>query len=354
MGAFVHQLSTTSCGGQTMASVRKRGDKYQARVHRRGFPTLARTFLTQREALQWARKAEVDVEKISIRGGYARTTVRDLVTRYATEVTPKKKGARSERLRLRAWAQSPFGAMRVDEIRPPLLAKWRDDRLASGRAGSTVRNDLNTLSAVYRHAASEWGYDGLANPVASLRRPALNLGRSRRVSDEELSSVKHLTRSTDLPPIIDLAVETAMRLSELLSLTPSHIDLAERTAILSDTKNGSRRIVPLSPKAIDTLTPLLRRSHDDALRLFSITPHAVTTAFRRASRRVHVKSYGKLGRDLRFHDLRHEAISRLFEQGLNPIEVAAVSGHRSMQMLARYTHFNIKTIVQRLASPTVS
>jgi len=331
-----------------MASVRKRGDKYQARVHRRGFPTLAKTFLTQREALQWARKTEVDVEKASIRGGYARTTVRDLVTRYATEVTPRKKGARSERLRLRAWAQSPFGAMRVDEVRPPLLAKWRDGRLASGRAGSTVRNDLNTLSAVYHHAASEWGYDGLENPTSPLRRPALNPGRTRRVSDDELSALKELTASPDLPAIIDLAIETAMRLSEIVSLSSDHVDLVQCTALLPDTKNGRHRIVPLSSKAVSVLESRLLPLANKSSRIFPITPHAVTTAFRRAVVRLHKNSKGQLGENLRFHDLRHEAVSRLFERGLNAIEVASISGHMTMQMLSRYTHVNIQTITAKL------
>ena len=331
-----------------MASIRKRGNRYQARIHRRGFPTLAKSFLTQRDALQWARKTEVDVEKASIRGGYARTTVRDLVTRYATEVTPRKKGARSERLRLRAWAQSPFGAMRVDEVRPPLLAKWRDDRLASGRAGSTVRNDLNTLSAVYRHAASEWGYDGLENPTSPLRRPALNPGRTRRVSNDELSALKELTASPDLPAIVDLAIETAMRLSEIVSLSSDHVDLVECTALLPDTKNGRRRIVPLSSKAVNVLESRLLPLTNKSSRIFPITPHAVTTAFRRAVVRLHKNSKGQLGGNLRFHDLRHEAVSRFFERGLNVIEVAAISGHRSIQMLARYSHLNPSAIAQRL------
>jgi len=331
-----------------MASIRKRGDKYQARIHRRGFPTLAKTFLTQREALQWARKAEVDVERVSIRGGYARTTVRDLVMRYAKEVTPRKKGARSELLRLRAWAQSPFAAMGIDDVRPPLLAKWRNDRLASGRAGSTVRNDLNTLSAVYRHAASEWGFDGLENPTSPLRRPALNPGRTRRVSDEELSVIKDLTASADLPAIIDLAVETAMRLSEIVSLSSEHIDLVQCTALLPDTKNGSRRIVPLSSRAIEVLRSRLLPLENKNSRVFPITPHAVTTAFRRAVVRLHKNSKGQLGGNLRFHDLRHEAVSRFFGRGLNVIEVAAISGHRSIQMLARYSHLNPSAIAQRL------
>lgn len=332
-----------------MASIRKRGNRYQARIHRRGFPTIAKTFLTQRDALQWARKAEVGVERASISGGAERLTVREMVDRYAAEVTPSKKGARSELMRLRAWARSPIGAMRVDDVRPPQLAKWRDERLAAGRAGSTVRNDLNTLSAVYRHAASEWGYEQLGNPVSHLRRPSLNPGRSRRVSPLELDAIKSNTESCSLPAIIDLAVETGMRLSEIVGLRWINIDLEQRTALLPTTKNGHRRIVPLSPKALATLSA--RRSaitQDFVGRVFAVTPHAVTTGFRRAVSRVRRRSSDKLCVDLRFHDLRHEAVSRLFEQGFNVMEVASITGHRSVQMLHRYCHVNAQTLIAKL------
>lgn len=336
-----------------MASIRKRGDRYQARIHRRGFPSVAKTFLTHRDALQWARKAEIGVERASVTGVAKRLTVRDMVDRYATDVTPPKKGARSELLRLKAWARSPIGAMWVEDVRPPQLAKWRDERLAAGRAGSTVRNDLNTLSAVYRHAASEWGYEQLGNPVAHLRRPSLNPGRSRRVSALELDAIKSNTASYSLSAIIDLAVETGMRLSEIVALHWVNIDLNQRTALLPTTKNGHRRVVPLSPKAVATLSE--RRSaviHRLDGRVFAVTPHAVTTAFRRGVSRVRRESSDKLCVDLRFHDLRHEAVSRLFERGLNVMEVAAISGHRSMQMLARYSHINPEKIAQRLAKTT--
>jgi len=334
-----------------MASIRKRGSRYQARIHRRGFPTLAKTFLTQRDALQWARKAEVAVEQVSVGRSLRRLTVREMVERYATEVTPTKKGARTERLRLNSWASSKLGPALVDEVRPSMLAEWRDKRLAAGLAGSTVRNDLNTLSAVYRHAASEWGYERLENPVARLRRPPLNPGRTRRVATEELEAIKAHTNSETLPAIVDLAVETGMRLSEIISLRWQNIDLEKRTAVLPDSKNGHRRVVPLSPNAVAVIStfkqsPVIRLDGH----VFNITPHAVTTAFRRAVARVQRHTEKRLGVDLHFHDLRHEAVSRLFERGFNVMEVASISGHRSIQMLARYSHIQTTHIVDKLAS----
>jgi len=333
-----------------MASIRKRGSRYQARIHRRGFPTIAKTFLTQRDALQWARKAEVGIEQASISGSAKRLTVSEMMDRYAAEVTPSKKGARTELLRLKAWTRTPIGAMWMDDVRPPHLAKWRDERLATGRAGSTVRNDLNTLSAVYSHAASEWGYEQLDNPVSHLRRPSLNPGRSRRVSTLELDAIKSNTESDSLPAIVDLAVETGMRLSEIVGLRWINIDLEQRTALLPTTKNGHRRIVPLSPKALATLSAqrsaVIQRLDG---RVFAVTPHAVTTGFRRAVSRVRLESSDQLCVDLRFHDLRHEAVSRLFEYGLNVMEVALISGHRSVHTLQRYTHLTPSQVAFKLA-----
>jgi integrase len=192
------------------------------------------------------------------------------------------------------------------------------------------------------------GMTGLKTLPPPLRRPALNPGRTRRVSDDELSAIKELTASADLPAIIDIAVETAMRLSEIVSLPSKHVDLVQCTVLLPDTKNGRRRIVPLSSKAVSILESRLPPLANKSSRIFPITPHAVTTAFRRAVVRLHKNSKGQLGENLRLHDLRHEAVSRFFERGLNVIEVAAISGHRSIQMLARYSHLNPSAIAQRL------
>ena len=332
-----------------MASIRKRQGKFQARIHRRGFPTLAKTFLTHREALQWARQAEVSVEQVSISGVHKRVTVRELVERYAAEVSPLKKSARSEQLRLRMWALGPFGAVWADALRPSMLAQWRDDRVATGRAGSTVRNDLNALSAVYRHAASEWGYERLENPAARLKRPAIGAGRSRRVSDAELDALKHCTHSADLPAVIDLAGETGMRLSEIITLRWERVDLRARTLELVDTKNGHGRVVPLSTRAASVLSA---RRGDAARRLdgrvFGLSPHGTTVAFRRAAARLRETSGDAMGADLHFHDLRHEAVSRLFERGLSVVEVATISGHRSIQMLHRYCHMNARALTAKL------
>lgn len=330
-----------------MASIRKRNGKYQARIHRRGVGFISKTFLTRSDALGWARQAEVNVERLAL--GPRCPTLGELVDRYADEVSPRKKNARSEKYILTAWKDSPFGARPADSVTPALFARWRDERLAAGAAGSTVRNHLNTLSAVYRHAATEWGFPQLTNPLAQLKRPSPGQARSRRIGEEEITAIINCTESRDLAPLIRLAIETGMRLSELLNLRWQHINLASQTAHLPDTKNGHPRTVPLSSVAVQVLGKLrseVVQRLDGGV--FSLTSHAATVAFKRACVRVVKVTGGRLGANLRFHDLRHEAVSRFFERGLNAIEVASISGHRSMQMLARYAHLKAGSLAIRL------
>lgn len=330
-----------------MASIRKRNGKFQARIHKRGHGYRSKSFLTRADALRWARQGEMDLERRGL--GERTPALSFLISRYKGEITPRKKSARSEAYILDAWERSPISKQQADFVTAAGLAKWRDERASVGILGSTIRNHLNTLSAVYRHAASEWGYQHLENPVARLKRPSPGKARTRRASDEEISQVKVATDSAYLPALIDLAIETGMRLSELVGMRWDNLDLEARTVFLPDSKNGHPRTVPLSSRAVQTL----RNLHQGAVQrldgaLFPLTPHSVTVAFRRACKRVQKASGGRLAVNLRFHDLRHEAVSRLFERGLTPMEVAAISGHRSMQMLARYTHISPTTLLTKL------
>jgi integrase len=330
-----------------MAAIRKRNGKFQARIHRAGFPTVSKTFLSRSDAQRWARETEVRLERTGLVS--KALTGRDAIGRYLENVTPSKKNARVETQRLRYWQRDDLSTQPLDRIRVSDLARWRDKRLAEGLSGSTVRNYLAALSAVYRHAASEWGYQQLENPVARLKRPSPGKARTRRISDAELEVIKAVTQSRHLAALIDLAVETAMRLSELVNLRWRYIDLNARTAHLPDTKNGHPRTIPLSTKAVETLRGLRQNIFQQLDgQVFGLTPHAVTVAFRRACSRARKQSEGRLAADLRFHDIRHEAVSRLFERGLNPIEVASISGHRSMQMLARYTHISTASLIAKL------
>lgn len=138
--------------------------------------------------------------------------------------------------------------------------------------------------------------------------------------------------------IIGFALETALRRREIAYLTWACVNLASRTALISTTKTGIPRTVPLSSKAAEVLQKCDKRS--DGL-VFGVRPDSITQAFERACRRAQISN-------LRFHDLRHEATTRLFEKGLTHMEVSAITGHRDLRMLHRYTHLRPELIARKL------
>lgn len=192
------------------------------------------------------------------------------------------------------------------------------------------------------------------NPVTLIRRPKHNKPRERRLSEHEkqclLSELDLSSRRSDgtymeggshnpwCKPVVILALETAMRMGELLSLRWEDINLIRRTVTLQDTKNGEKREVPLSSIAVQLLTNL-PRSIDG--RVFPISRDALKRVYSRACERAKIV-------DLHFHDLRHEATSAFFEKGLNVMEVASITGHKTLHMLKRYTHLKAENLAHRL------
>lgn len=342
-----------------MATIRKRSGKWQARVQRHGHPDQAKTFLTRSDAERWARQIEAEIERgIFIdRKPAETTTLETLINRYREAITPQKKGAVIEAIRLRKWATDPLSKRALIAVKAVDLALWRDQRIQSGAANNTIRLELAALSVVFEQARLEWGYTNLDNPVKQIRKPNPGKPRDRRLYAGEFDAICKATQSPYLVPVMQIALETAMRLGEIMLLRWEHIDLKQGVAKLIDTKNGDNRHVPLSSKAKAAIQSLTR--HQIRGRLFDLTHHAITVSFRRSVMRArkayeaHCKASGTHTdpaylTDLHFHDLRHEAVSRLFEKGLNPMEVASVSGHRTLTMLKRYTHLRAEDLARRL------
>jgi integrase len=148
-----------------------------------------------------------------------------------------------------------------------------------------------------------------------------------------------------LHSFVVLALETAMRFGELAGVLWKHVDLDKRTIYLPDTKNGQDRTVPLSTRAVAAIQ-ILPRSISG--RLFTTKPGSIRTAFLIAVQKAKAYSLEGMFQNLRFHDLRHEAVSRMFEKGLNPIEVGMVSGHKTLAMLQRYAHIRANELVHKL------
>jgi integrase len=323
-----------------MATITKRAKgQYQAKVRRTGFPTQTATFETKSEAEAWARQIEAQADKgivIDTREA-SRTSLREALERYEREVTSVKRGKQPEKSRIKAWLASPLADRALISIRGGDMATYRDKRLQDGLSGNSVRLELAVISHLYKIARTEWRMEGLANPVQDIRKPKLARGRDRRLRDGEEKKLLD-GASPILREAIILALETAMRRGELCSLTRDQIDRKRKVAKLDMTKNGDTREVPLTALALEAIDALPARIDG---RLLGVTADWLSHAFEDLTAACKIKG-------LTLHDCRHEATSRLFEKGLNVMEVAAITGHKTLQVLKRYTHLKADDLVKKL------
>lgn len=332
-----------------MASFRKRGSGgWQAQVRRKGYPSQSKSFPTRVAADQWVRSIEYEMDQglFVSRNEAETTTVGELLDRYLVEYTADKKGAGPEACRIRALIRHPLAKRFIATIRGLDMARYRDERLQQVSA-SSVRRELTILSQLFEVSRKEWGIF-VHNPVREIKLPKKGKARDRRLQDAEdgsdseesrLFAACRRCRNPYLLPIVQFALETAMRQSEIVRLQWQHVNIKRRTAFLPDTKNGESRTVPLSGVAVDVLKALPRSIHGEVFP--GVTTESIKKAFIRATRRAKIE-------DFHFHDLRHEATTRLFERGLNIIEVSSITGHRDLQMLRRYTHLRAEDLAKKL------
>ena len=327
-----------------MATIRKLRGRWQAQVRRKGLKPRAKSFDTKADAEKWARNLETEFDR---GGGFIDTrlaekmTLRELLERYLTEITPHKRSAQTETYRIRVLMKHEIAYRTLAMLSPTDIALYRDERLKVV-ATSTILKELNTLAHAIDIGRKEWGVHLMQNPCRMIRRPSPPRGRERRLEEGEeqkLLEAADTARNPYMRSLIIIALETAMRQGEILSLEWQDIDFNRRIAHLDMTKNGESRDIPLSQLALRTLIELQEGSINQ--RVFPLTKSAVGQAWEHLRDRADMI-------DFRFHDLRHEAISRLLEKGFNVIETATISGHKELRMLQRYSHLRAVDLVDRL------
>ncbi len=332
-----------------MASFRKRGDKWQARVHRKdSVAPVVKSFNTKSDAIKWARHVESQLDLGVLAPKQVMPRLETVMERYVEEVTPTKKGETQERYRANRFRKIKLGDMQLDKITGEVVAQYRDARLKEVSA-NTVRLELAFLSVVFEQCRKEWGL-AVSNPVRQIRMPKPGKPRQRRLEtgeEEALLAAYKDSRANYLHSFVVLAIETGMRSSELLAMRWEHVNINNRTVYLPDTKNGCPRTVPLSTRALNAIHVLPSSLNG---RLFTSGYHSIHNAFKLAVIKAQATQAENVMflRGLRFHDLRHEAVTRLFEKGLNPIEVGMVSGHKTLSMLQRYTHLRSEKLASKL------
>ncbi|VVD91324.1 integrase [Pandoraea horticolens] len=330
------------------------GVRWKGVVRRAGVPTQVAYFDVRDDAEEWVRVVDNDarerqneikrqqaLDALRERSRNEHRTFGDVLHRYLIEIVPHKRGADVEATRIKAFLKTPISKILVESLTQAHFAAWRDARLRSV-GGSTVNRDLTILSHVIRVARAEWDVQLSRNPLHNFRKPKSNPPRERRLSpDEEVALLNACaeTRNRHVVPVIVLALETAMRMGEIVHLDWSRIDLERQSAYLSETKTGVPRGVPLSTRAVEILVRLGVRNRGRVFR--GLTENALRHAYARAVERAGIKN-------LTFHDLRHEATSRIVEKGLTMLEVATITGHKDLRMLQRYTHLRTQDLAKKL------
>lgn len=338
-----------------MATFTKRKNGWQAVIRIKGYPTVSKTLDRKSDAEAWAEPIERQMKKGEWKGVHVDCdmTLVEAIDRYLEKGeqenlrNPAHKIYcldRPKKNRLKTIKQQSFAKYALSKLPSITLIDWRDERLETC-SPSTVTNDLNHISKLYKIARREWQIHGLENPLDDVTRPGRGENRKRRLdelADEEnrlvqlASSNSYLRR---LPQIIVIAIETGMRRGELASIRPSYINFSDSVVHLPKTKNGSARDVPLSPKAVEALRSFTFPDKDRVI--FNAQPDVISSAFSWTVQKAEIE-------DLRFHDLRHEAISRFLEQGYEVSEVATIVGHKTLNQLMKYTHHKVKRFADRM------
>ena len=315
---------------------------WQAHIRRRGYPAQIHTFDTKAKAEAWAAGIEHEIAKgvFVSRAEAESTTLAEALDRYEKEVTPSKKSRADEQYKINAWRRSVLSKRSLASIQGKDLAVWRDAETKRGSASGTIRRKLALFSHLFEIAKKEWGMSSLINPVENIRLPAPGQARTRRLVDNEEARLLAAAASYggEIQHLIPWAIETAMRRGEIAAMRWEHVDRKARVLLIPETKTGTPRRVPLSSRALQVLDALPRKIDGS---VWSMRPDSISQAFERVCSAAGIEG-------LTFHDLRHEATSRLFEKALNPMEVAAITGHKTLQMLKRYTHLRAEDLVGRL------
>lgn len=334
-----------------MASILPVGDRWRAQVRRAGRKSIAKTFDTKREAEQWARRVEMEMDGQQEAAASGEMTVSELVKHYRRvreELGRPVDPASNTHYMLEHLAED-LGPERVRDLSPQRLAKWARERQAQGAGGYTVNMELSQLGTAIRHTAS---FLGVTLPdVTGAARPLLQYGqlitggarRTRRPTEDELSALLSWLdqNSAVVADAVRVAAITGLRRSELARIAWSDVDELRRAVLVRHRKHP-RRIeardewVPLLGEAWDVVQ---RQPKTDA-RIFPVSPEKLTDSVTEGTRALGIP-------DLRLHDMRREATSKLRDLGFDADARKAITGHKSDEVHSRYIAVTLESLHQQ-------
>ena len=331
-----------------MATLTKRGNYWRAQVRRLGFPPQSKTFDTNAEAEAWARATESEMDRgiFVSRAEAERTTFAEALERYKTTISSRKAHPAQDYQRISHWLRQPLAHRYLTNLKGADFAQYRDMRRTVGRAENTIRLELALVSHLFEIARKEWGMESLLNPLRNIRKPSGSRERDRRLVAGEYERIAEaLAGSANrwVRPAFDLAIETSLRQGMLVQLRWEWVDLDRQTvtipvAFRRHGNKGVPAVLPLSSRAVHVLRSLPQSATGPIL---ATSANALRCMWKRTLKELGIVN-------LRWHDLRHEAASRFFEKGLHPLEVASITGHKSLTMLRRYTHLQPEALAAKL------
>lgn len=301
-----------------MASYRKIGDKWRVELYVNG-QRKSQRFNTKGAAQAWAQREE-EAMRDGVLG--TRHTLADALDRYAAEISPKKRGERHEVLRLKAIKRLPVSHRLISNVTATHIAEWRDMRLQDVTAGS-VRREMGLLRSVFDIARREWKWI-YKNPMDDVKKPPSPPHRDRIITDDEIAALTEKLNGQYRAAFL-LALETGMRVKELCDIREQ--DIHEKFVTLHNTKNGTKRDVPLSTRA------------RELVQVFDTTPANLSAVFYKAKKELKI--------DCTFHDTRHTACTRL-AQKLSPLELARMLGHKDLKTTMIYYNEGADAIADKL------
>ena len=315
-----------------MSTTRKHYDKWQSIVRVSGHPAIYKSFKSKTDATRWAAITEVKLRRED--AGIIKIKFpkfEDVARRYIEEVSIHKKCHRDERYTILGLLKESWSTYPIHRIKPTIINKYRDT-LGARVSASTVNRRLDVVSSMFTTFKKEWGYP-IDNPVLAIRRPKRAAPRNRRFTDDELNLLIRGNHTTpELRSIINIALLTGMRLSEILRIDARLLE--GDTLIIPIAKTKPRKI----PLTLDALAEI-----KNADLPFRLTKYALDKKFRRLCNKYNIK-------DAHFHDLRHQALTNFMkDKGLNVPETMLIAGHSDPRMLLRiYNNLEVHHVAKKL------
>jgi|TARA_B100001964_G_scaffold37675_1_gene40921 integrase len=315
-----------------MSTIRKQVGKWNAIVRVQGHPYISKTFVSKTDATRWANLTEVKLRRED--SGIAKIKFpkfEDVARRYIEEISITKKCYNDERSKILQFIKEAWAVYPINRIMPHTINKWKENALKT-LAGGSVNRKLDVISSMYTTFKREWGYP-VDNPVLQIRRPKKAEPRDRRLSNAEIDKLLKGNRTSPImKSIIEISLETGMRLSEILRADHQFIEGNTLKIPIAKTKP---RVIPLTNKALKLLK--------DAELPFKISKWQVSKQFRKLC-----TGYGIKGAV--FHDCRRNALTNFMkDKGLNVPETMKIAGHTDPRMLLRiYNNLEAHHVAEKL------